>query len=176
MGVVVSAAPRPQCRRQRGLTRGYKSPWRPLAAAGSAPGSHSGAVVLISCSTRRAWWRGPGSSAGTEGPPPGRRGPPSWQPQTPDVPSARWEGLLAPRRAEGRESTRAGSPSTQSPQALAARPALCWHIPQLSPGHLFPKNPFRASSSLRIQQHKQLVWRQQGKPCKRSFVREETRL
>lgn len=99
----------------------------------------------------------------------------SW-PQTPDVPSSRWEGLLAPRRAEGRESTRAGSPSTQSPQALAARPALCWHIPQLSPGHLFPKNPFRASSSLRIQQREQLVWRQQGKPCKRSFVREEIRL
>ena len=99
---------------------------------------------MISRSTRRAWWRGPGSSAGTEGPPPGRRGPPSWQPQTPDVPSARWEGLLAPRRAEGRESTRAGSPSTQSPQALAARPALCWHIPQLSPGHLFPKKPFQS--------------------------------
>lgn len=38
------------------------------------------------------------------------------------------------------------------------------------------KNPFRASSSLRIQQREQLVWRQKGKPCKRSFVREETHL
>lgn len=93
------------------------------------PGS-AGPVVLISGAARRPARAGAPGTAGPHRPPAA---------QTPDVPRAGWEGLLAPRRAEGRESTRAGGPGLVT-AALAARPGLCWHIPQLSPGHLFPES------------------------------------
>jgi len=89
-------------------------------------------------------------------------------------------------RGQGK-GTRAGTRSTQSPRDLAHSPARCWHIPRLSPGHLFQKNTFRTSSSLRIQHCEQLLARQKEgggkkkkkkgikkkeknpKPCKRSL-------
>lgn len=65
-------------------------------------------------------------------------------------------------RGQGK-GTRAGTRSTQSLQDLAHSPARCWHIPRLSPGHLFQKNTFRTSSSLRIQHCEQLLARQKEK-------------
>lgn len=83
-------------------------------------------------------------------------------------------------RGQGK-GTRAGTRSTQSLQDLAHSPARCWHIPRLSPGHLFQKNTFRTSSSLRIQHCEQLLARQKEKKKKENhakglFVREETGL
>lgn len=69
-------------------------------------------------------------------------------------------------RGQGK-GTRAGTRSTQSLQDLAHSPARCWHIPQLSPGHLFQKNTFRTSSSLRIQHCEQLLARQKEKKKKK---------
>ncbi|KAM5227778.1 transcription factor ATOH8 [Ctenodactylus gundi] len=116
----------------------------------SAPGSHSGAVVLISCGVAA------GSSAGTAGPrhrPPGR--------QTPDVPSARREGLLAPRRAEGRESTRAGSRRSGT-AGLGRPPGPGWRIPQLSRPSV-PKKPFQSLLITQDTTAEQLAGRRRGR-------------
>lgn len=71
-------------------------------------------------------------------------------------------------RGQGK-GTRAGTRSTQSLQDLAHSPARCWHIPRLSPGHLFQKNTFRTSSSLRIQHCEQLLARQKEKKKKKTM-------
>lgn len=75
-------------------------------------------------------------------------------------------------RGQGK-GTRAGTRSTQSLQDLAHSPARCWHIPQLSPGHLFQKNTFRTSSSLRIQHCEQLLARQKGKKITHTHCKEK---
>lgn len=145
LGVGVSAArstPHPprapqRRRRQQGLTPRLSRP----AASGCSwerAWFHSGAVVLISCSARQAWWR-PWELRWNTGSPPRRRSPLLAAPDSRCSERSLGRPAGATRRGRGQGKHASWKPKHSVTAGWQPRPALCWHIPQLSPGHLFPQ-------------------------------------